>query len=155
MLDCVHGIGFERHARPGSPESLLRLDLPMRKLVRSFTLALAVAWGWGLIFGLPLHAQSSSQPDNSAQNKHQNQCKTADNQPNGKSDLQTTAQVRKAIIADKDLSMYAHNVKIITKGGTVTLKGPVKSDEEKQKVVSDATSVVSADKVVDQLTVKQ
>ena len=39
----------------------------------------------------------------------------------------TTAQVRKAIIADKDLSTYAHNVKIITKDGTVTLKGPVKS----------------------------
>ena len=51
--------------------------------------------------------------------------------------------------------MYAHNVKIITTHGTVTLKGPVKSDEEKQKVVSDAAGVVSQDKIVDHLTVKQ
>ena len=114
-----------------------------------------MACGWGLLSGPSLHAQSSSQPDNSAQNKNQNHCNTADSQPNGKSDRETAAQVRKAIVADKDLSTYAHNVKIITKGGTVTLKGPVKSDDEKQKVVSDATSAVSADKVVDQLTVKQ
>ena len=126
----------------------------MQKLVRSFTLALAMAGG-GLLLGVPAHAQSSAQPDNSAQNKNQNQGGTADNQPNATSDRQTTANVRKAIIADKDLSTYGHNVKIITKDGTVTLKGPVKSDDEKQKVVSDAASVVSADKVVDQLTVKQ
>jgi hyperosmotically inducible protein len=127
----------------------------MQKLVRSFTLALAMAGG-GLLLGVSAHAQSSAQqPDNSAQNKNQNQGGTADNQPNATSDRQTTANVRKAIIADKDLSTYGHNVKIITKDGTVTLKGPVKSDDEKQKVVSDAASVVSADKVVDQLTVKQ
>jgi len=127
----------------------------MHRIIRSLTLALAVACGWGLLSGPSLHAQSSAQPDNSAQNKNQNHCKTADSQPNGKSDRETAAQVRRAIVADKDLSTYAHNVKIITKGGTVTLKGPVKSDDEKQKVVSDAASVVSADKVVDQLTVKQ
>jgi hyperosmotically inducible periplasmic protein len=126
----------------------------MQKLVRSFTLAAAVACG-SLVLGLSAHAQSSAQPDNSAQNKNQNPSGTADNQPNATADRQTTANVRKAIIADKDLSTYAHNVKIITKDGTVTLKGPVKSDDEKQKVVSDAAGVVSADKVVDQLTVKQ
>lgn len=96
---------------------------------------------------------SSSQPDNTAQNK--NQGKTADNQSSRKDARLMTASVRKAIIADKSLSMYAHNVKIITMNGTVTLKGPVKSDEEKQKVVSDAASVVSQDKIVDHLTVKQ
>jgi len=126
----------------------------MNNIIRSTTLALAVACG-GMMLGFPAHAQSSAKPDNSAQNKNQNPGGTADNQPNATSDRQTTANVRKAIIADKDLSTYAHNVKVITKDGTVTLKGPVKSDEEKQKVVSDAASVVSADKVVDQLTVKQ
>ena len=39
--------------------------------------------------------------------------------------------------------------------GAVTLKGPVKSDEEKQKIASDAASVVSADKITNKLTVKQ
>lgn len=92
-------------------------------------------------------------PDNSAQNKDQGL--TADNQANAKADRLTTANIRKAIMADKGLSTYAHNVKIITVNGTVTLKGPVKSEEEKEKVASDAASVVSADKITNNLTVKQ
>jgi hyperosmotically inducible protein len=96
--------------------------------------------------------QSQTAPDNSAQNK--NQQGTADNQSNATADRHTTAQVRKAIIADKSLSTYAHNVKIITVNGAVTLKGPVSSDDEKQKVAADAASVVSADKLTNELTVK-
>jgi hyperosmotically inducible protein len=91
-------------------------------------------------------------PDNSKQNK--DQTPTADNQPNARADRITTAKVRKAIIADKTLSTYAHNVKIITVNGAVTLKGPVKSEDEKQKVESAAATIVSADKVTDALTVK-
>jgi hyperosmotically inducible protein len=91
-------------------------------------------------------------PDNSNQNKNQNP--TADNQSNAQSDRITTAKIRKAITADKTLSTYAHNVKIITLNGAVTLKGPVKSDEEKQKVASMAANVVSANQVTDELTVK-
>ena len=91
--------------------------------------------------------------DNSANNR--NQGETADNQSNAKTDRMTTATIRKAIIADKDLSTYAHNVKIITVNGAVTLKGPVKSEEEKQKIASDAAGVVSADKITNNLTVKQ
>ncbi len=101
-------------------------------------------------------AQSSASqtaPDNSASN--QNQTKTADNAGSATSDRMTTAQIRKAIIADKDLSTYAHNVKIIVRHGAVTLKGPVKSDDEKSKVQADAASVVSADKITNQLTVSQ
>lgn len=51
---------------------------------------------------------------------------------------------------DKDLSTYAHNIKIVTQAGAVTLKGLVKSDDEKQKVAADAETVVSQDKVVNQ-----
>jgi osmotically-inducible protein OsmY len=92
-------------------------------------------------------------PDNSKYNK--NQPKTADDQTNAKTDRDTTAKIRKAIVADKDLSTYAHNVKIITQNGAVTLKGPVKSEDEKQKVMTYASGVVSADKVTNKLTVKQ
>jgi hyperosmotically inducible periplasmic protein len=117
-------------------------------------LALAILCVPSLLMVRSAAAQDqSTQPDNSAQNK--NQATTADNQTNVQDDRMTTAKVRKAIVADKDLSTYAHNVKIITVNGTVTLKGPVKSDEEKQKVNSDAASVVSQDKIVDHLTVKQ
>ena len=93
-------------------------------------------------------------PDNSKQNQTQNQTGTADNQSNAKSDRDTTAKVRKAIIADKNLSTNAHNVKIITSNGAVTLKGPVNSDAEKQQVASDAATAVSADKITNELTVK-
>jgi hyperosmotically inducible protein len=98
---------------------------------------------------LPSPAQ---QPDNSAQNK--NQSTTADSQTTAKADRMLLQQARKAIIADKGLSIYAHNVKIIALNGSITLKGPVKSDEEKQKVASDVASVVGADKIANQLTVK-
>jgi osmotically-inducible protein OsmY len=103
-----------------------------------------------------LRAQSSTSqcaPDNSANNK--NQGKTADNAGNATTDRMTTAQIRKAIMADKDLSLYAHNVKIIVRNGNVTLKGPVKSDDERNKVQADASNVVSADKISNQLTVSQ
>ena len=95
----------------------------------------------------------NTKPDNSTQNKNQDQ--TAQNQSSAASDRELTAKVRKAIIADKDLSTYAHNIKIITQNGTVTLKGPVKSDDEKQKIESDVAGVVSHDSIVNQLTVTQ
>jgi hyperosmotically inducible protein len=96
---------------------------------------------------------AQSAPDNSKQNK--NQAQTADTQTNSKSDRLTTQKIRKAIMADKNLSTYAHNVKIITVDGAVTLKGPVQSEDEKQKVASEAASVVSADKITNELTVKK
>jgi len=104
------------------------------------------------IAGVAAAAQDQNpKPDNSAQNKNQDQ--TAQNQSSAASDRELTAKVRKAIIADKDLSTYAHNIKIITQNGTVTLKGPVKSDDEKQKIESDAAGVVARDSILNQLTV--
>jgi hypothetical protein len=79
---------------------------------------------------------------------------TADQQSNNPSDLQMTRQIRKALVNDKSLSTYGHNVKIITQQGVVTLKGPVKSDAEKQEIESKATEVVgSADKLHSELQV--
>jgi len=98
---------------------------------------------------LPVAAQTA---DNTNQNKQQ--MPTADKQSNSKSDVETTAKIRKEIMADKGLSTYAHNVKIITANGAVTLKGPVTSDTERQRVAQLAADVVSADKVSNELTVK-
>jgi|SRR5580658_6581265 hyperosmotically inducible protein len=100
----------------------------------------------------PSAAIAQTAPDNSGQNK--SQTVTADNQSNARADRLTTAQVRKAIMADKDLSSYGHNVKVITMNGAVTLKGPVKSQDEKQKIASDVAAVVSPDKITNSLTVK-
>jgi hyperosmotically inducible protein len=97
-------------------------------------------------------AQQPSQPDNSAQNKQQNA--TAEQQSNATSDREMTAKIRKSIVADKDLSTYAHNIKIIVRNGAVTLKGPVKTDDEKQKIQDLAAQVAGADKVTNDLSVK-
>lgn len=92
-------------------------------------------------------------PDNSKQNKDQT-TQTADNQSNAKADRDTTARIRKDLMADKSLSSYAHNVKIVTVNGTVTLKGPVKSEDEKAKIAQIAGNTVSADKISNEITVK-
>ena len=99
---------------------------------------------------------SQTAPDNSARNKDHNSTPTADQQSANKSDTDITRDIRQAIVADKSLSTYAHNVKIITQNGAVTLKGPVNSDEEKQTVASKAAQVVGGPgKVTNELTVKQ
>jgi osmotically-inducible protein OsmY len=91
-------------------------------------------------------------PDNSSQNK--NQMQTADKQSNAKADRDITAKIRKDLMADKSLSTYGHNVKIVTVNGTVTLKGPVKSEDEKTKIAQIAGNTVTADKIANEITVK-
>lgn len=99
-------------------------------------------------------APTATSPDNSSRNKARHN--TADQQSNATSDRMLTKNIRQALIADKSLSMYGHNVKIITKDGMVTLKGPVHSEEEKQSIASKAAEVAgSQDKITNQLTVKQ
>jgi len=98
-------------------------------------------------------AQSTATaPDNSAHNKAHN--KTADQQAENDTDRTITQNIRKALMADKSLSTYGHNVKIITVNGAVTLKGPVHSEEEKQSIAAKAAEVAGQDKVTNQLTVK-
>ena len=79
---------------------------------------------------------------------------TADRQKDNRSDREITQQVRKAIVKDKSLSMYAHNVKVITQNGMVTLKGPVRSEEEKKAIEAKAAEVAGRDRVTNQLDVK-
>ncbi len=108
----------------------------------------------------PVYAQSTdpqTKPDNTAVNKRdQNPGEaTADQQKMNASDRALTAKIRKAVIADKNLSSYAHNVKIISQNGTVTLKGPVRSDDEVTSIMAMATEGAgSPDKVVNQMSVK-
>jgi len=104
---------------------------------------------------VPAHAQA--QPDNTKVNKQDRNAGavTAGQQKENISDRDLTAKIRKAIIADKSLSTYAHNVKIVSQNGTVTLKGPVRSDAEVQTIVAKATEVAgSSYKVDNQLTVQ-
>jgi len=106
----------------------------------------------------PAFAQGTAAPqsDNTKVNKRDRNPgeATADQQKMNQPDRKITQEIRKAVMADKSLSTYAHNVKIITQNGTVTLKGPVRSDEEKKTIVAKATEVAGAGKVTDELTVK-
>jgi hyperosmotically inducible protein len=108
-------------------------------------------------FGLLWAQQDSSQApaDNTKVNQRdRNQSEpTADQQKENTNDRQLTQQIRRAIVKDKNLSSDAHNVKIITQNGAVTLKGPVKSEEEKQAIESKAAEVAGAGKVNSELQV--
>lgn len=79
---------------------------------------------------------------------------TADQQSENSSDRELARQVRKSIVKDKSLSTYGHNVKVIAQNGTVTLKGPVKSEDEKTAIEAKAAEIAGKDKVNDQLEVK-
>ena len=123
------------------------------------TSALALALLLGTLWAVPVRAQSDPQtkPDNTKVNKRDRSPgeATADQQKMNPADRALTAKIRRAVVADKSLSTYAHNVKIISQNGTVTLKGPVRSDAEMASIVSKATdSAGGSDKVVNQLSVK-
>ena len=78
---------------------------------------------------------------------------TADQQKENASDRDLTQKIRRALMQDKSLSTYAHNVKVIAQGGRVTLKGPVRSADEKKSVESMAVEVAGAGHVTNQLSV--
>ena len=54
---------------------------------------------------------------------------------------------------DKTLSTYAHNVKVIAQDGQVTLKGPVRTEDEKKTVEAKATEVAGAGHVTNQISI--
>ncbi len=110
-------------------------------------------------FGLAQSPDSSSaKPDNTAVNKgdEKSGAVTADQQKSNPADRALTQKIRRSIVADKSLSTYAHNVKIISQNGSVTLKGPVQSEDEKKAVVAKAVAIAGdPEKVIDKVTVKQ
>jgi sporulation protein YlmC with PRC-barrel domain len=84
----------------------------------------------------------------------QDQTLTPLDQGNSKADVATTAQIRKEILAAKNLSVNARNVKIITIGGQVTLRGPVNTAEEKRLIREIADRSVHSGDVDNQLDVQ-
>jgi hyperosmotically inducible periplasmic protein len=92
------------------------------------------------------------QADNTGANKQNNT--TADQQKNDPADLELAQKIRQSINSDKSLSTTGHNVKVIVRNGMVTLKGPVKSEEEKKNIEGKAADLAGADKVTNKLTVK-
>lgn len=94
-------------------------------------------------------------PDNSKTNQGDASkgAVTAEQQKMNPADRNTTKQIRSAIFKDKSLSTCAHNIKIITQDGKVTLKGPVRTEDEKAGIAAKAAAVVGAENVTNQLEV--
>jgi len=101
-------------------------------------------------------ASGTTEPDNTARNVRDRDGKelTPFDQGSSKSDTEITAAIRKEIMAGKDMSLNAQNVKIITQNGKVTLRGPVNSKEEKRLITEIARSLVDPDQVDCLLEVK-
>jgi len=99
--------------------------------------------------------EPATKPDNTKTNKEERSAAnpTADQQKDNQTDRELTRNVRKAITADKALSTYAHNVKVIAQHGTVTLRGPVRSEEEKQSIEKKAAEVAGAANVKNEITI--
>lgn len=120
-----------------------------RMLLALGTAALSVS-----LLATPMLAQDSQQApaDNTKQNKDQTS-PAADQQKMNPADRAITQKIRKAIHDDANLSMYAHNIKIITQDGKVTLRGPVRTEDEKNSLEAKAVSVAGQDNVTDLLAV--
>lgn len=104
----------------------------------------------------PASQDSQTQPDNTKNNEGDNKkgAVTADQQKTNPADRDLAKKIRRSITSDSSLSTYAHNVKVIVRDGMVTLKGPVKSEDEKNAIGSKASDIAGADKVQNELTVK-
>jgi osmotically-inducible protein OsmY len=106
-----------------------------------------------MAMGVVVASLSAAAPEPAiAAAQSQNAAAGAAQQSNQSSDIAITRDIRRALIKDKSLSIAAHNVTIITKGGKVTLKGRVDTAAEKQTVESAASNVAGAGNVDDQLT---
>ena len=95
-------------------------------------------------------------PDNTAINQRDRsaETKTSGDQSNNSADLRTTQAIRQALMKDGELSTTAKNIKVITTNGQVTLRGPVKTAQEKAKIDHLAKSAAGGAKINNQLDVK-
>jgi osmotically-inducible protein OsmY len=132
----------------------------MKQAVKARTCML---FGASLLMGLALFATPkvgySASPQDKADNSKMNKgdankgATTADQQKMNPSDRAITQKIRAEIVKDKSLSTYAHNVKIIAQDGKVTLKGPVRTSDEKSAIEAKATAVAGDGNVTSQIEV--
>ena len=103
-----------------------------------------------------LAEDEKANPDNTSINERDRsgETKTSGDQSNSSADLKTTQAIRQALMKDGELSMTAKNIKVITANGRVTLRGPVKTAQEKTKIDQLAKSASGGAQIDNQLDVK-
>src|ERR1700674_2745141 len=120
----------------------------LKRIVRAI-----VFTGVCTMIAIPAIAQTP--PDNTKVNTRDRApgAVTADQQKDNAGDRDITRKIRQSLMKDKTLSTYAHNVKVIAQDGQVTLKGPVRSDDEKRAVEAKATEVAGTGHVTNEMSV--
>jgi hyperosmotically inducible protein len=103
----------------------------------------------------PSRSSQAVSPDNTKSNKldASNRSAVSDKQANGAADLDLAKRIRQSVMADKELSTYGHNVKIVAVNGTVTLNGVVRNTDEKMQIGKKAKDIAGPGHVVDELKV--
>lgn len=127
----------------------------MKQSLRLLTLLISVI-GTGMLWAQQEPQSRGQQPDNTKINQRDRNPNepTAGQQKENGSDRVLAQQVRRALVKDKSLSTYAHNIKVIAENGVVTLKGPVHSDQEKQAIEAKAAEAAGgADKIKSEINV--
>ncbi|HBG06604.1 MAG: phospholipid-binding protein [Geobacteraceae bacterium GWC2_58_44] len=125
----------------------------MKKLTFLIASALSAAVAFSAPYPVSAEQHEPTKADNTKMNKQESKEETAEQQKGKKSDREMTRNIRRAVVKNKSLSTYAHNVKIIARDGMVTLKGPVRSEKEKQIVEQAAARVAGKGKVTNELEV--
>jgi len=125
----------------------------MKGLMKGIILALA---SLSVISLTALAGNEKAKPDNTAINERDRsgETNTSGDQSNSPADLKTTQAIRQALMKDGELSMTAKNIKVITANGHVTLRGPVKTAQEKTKIDQLAKSAAGGAQIDNQLDVK-
>jgi len=102
-------------------------------------------------------ADDKSKADNTAVNQRDRSggAKTSGDQSNSVANLKITQAIRRALMKEAELSTTAKNIKVITINGQVTLRGPVKTTQEKAKIAQLARSAAGGAQIVDQLDVNE
>src|SRR6476620_2826700 len=100
--------------------------------------------------------EEKTNADNTAMNQRDRsgETVTSGDQSNSSADLKITQAIRQALMKDGELSTTAKNIKVITANGQVTLRGPVKTAQEKTKIDQLAKSAAGGAHIDDQLDVK-
>jgi len=111
----------------------------------------------GLLVFAATSAFSAQQvpPDNTKTNQRDQKTAqpTAGQQKENRNDRDLTQKIRRSITQDKSFSTYARNIKIISQDGTVTLRGPVRSAEEKKSIEAKANEIAGSTHVKSELEV--
>jgi len=113
----------------------------------------AIAVAGAVLAVVPAVAQTPADNTKVNERDRSKDAPTADQQKENASDRDLTQKIRRSVMDDKTLSTYAHNVKIIAQDGRITLKGPVRTEQEKKTIEAKAVEVAGAGRVMNEISI--